>query len=164
MILSGVWIRRLPRTLCLVLQFIVMALPVVAADSEANRNSLRGFNTFIVQAFVDEECNVEERLITAEMELALRQNSIGIGLSKPYALLGTAISCTRRDDGLVLYHVSTGVVQSATVINGTELSLETWGVEEFGAVGRTNLRRLREIVKDQLVRFLNAYLSVNPKK
>jgi hypothetical protein len=40
----------------------------------------------------------------------------------------------------------------------------TWDVAELGTVGRVNLRSIRERIKDLVDMFINAYLSVNPKK
>jgi hypothetical protein len=40
----------------------------------------------------------------------------------------------------------------------------TWSVTAVGTVGRENLRNIRDFIKDDVDKFVNAYLSVNPKK
>jgi len=40
----------------------------------------------------------------------------------------------------------------------------TWSVDAVGTVGREKLRNLRDGIKDYVDRFINAYLSVNPKR
>ena len=40
----------------------------------------------------------------------------------------------------------------------------TWSAAAVGAVGRNDLRSIRDSIKDCVDRFINAYLSVNPRK
>jgi hypothetical protein len=39
----------------------------------------------------------------------------------------------------------------------------TWSVSSVGTVGRDNIRRVRDFIKDFVDQFIHAYLAVNPK-
>ena len=41
---------------------------------------------------------------------------------------------------------------------------ETWSIQSVATIGRNKLAELRDSIKDDVDTFLNAYLSVNPKK
>jgi hypothetical protein len=68
--------------------------------------------------------------------------------------------------GLVVYSIDCELIQTVTLARSgsREASATTWHTGSLGYVGRNNLRKIRDSTKDLVDDFINAYLSVNPKK
>ena len=68
--------------------------------------------------------------------------------------------------GLVAYSVSIVVMQDVSLVRDASLvrGATTWETGMVGIVATSNLQHIRDKTKDKVDEFLNAYLSVNPKK
>lgn len=57
-------------------------------------------------------------------------------------------------------------MQRVSLKRDSQISINavTWNVESVGIAGSDNLNDVRDRIKDRVDQFINAYLSVNPKK
>lgn len=61
------------------------------------------------------------------------------------------------------YSIEVTLRQDAVLANGVTARAETWSVAGVGLAG-ADLRGVRDVVKDNINQFINAWLSVNPKQ
>ncbi len=148
---------------------------VRADDDEYSRRSLaglKGIAIFIPELPPEvEQSGLMNSAIRTDVELKLRQSGIhiiganeGDGLS---AVLTVGVEVLPSGTGLWAYDVNVDVRQVVVLARDPSIRLplnKTWSSGAFGTVGKLNVRNLREQVKDQVDKFINAYLSVNPKK
>jgi hypothetical protein len=163
--------------------FLAVALPpcllsrAVAADDEIARASLKGLHG--VQVLVERldplvEAGLTTGDIQTDVELKLRLAGIPV-LSKqemlatpgqPYLYVNVNVNSSATRD-LWPDHIEIQLNQNVTLARSPEplvVGATTWSTGSVGAVFKQNLRSLRDGVKDQVDRFINAYLAVNPKK
>jgi hypothetical protein len=158
---------------------IALALTLIcanarASDNEITRNTLRGLKGVYVGV---EELNKEVTKdgltvdsIRTDTELKLHLAGIPV-LSKdawakepglPY--LDVSVNVGKPEQGVYIYNIIVALRQDVILVRSPDISsrAETWFV---GGVGLTpDLKDIREVTKDEVDKFINAYLSVNPKK
>jgi hypothetical protein len=163
--------------------FVVLFLfstPIARAlDTEVSRSSLRGLKGVAV---VIEELPTESEqngltvsAIRTDVELKLRQAGIVVAPLLDPATAGDAALMV--DVGILpdsnvnvpiwSFSIQVSLGQNAALLRDPSIFLPlatTWGVSGFGSVGKQNLRSVRDFVKDLVDKFINAYLTVNPKK
>jgi hypothetical protein len=155
---------------------LLAASVATAADNENTRRSLKGLkgiNVLVepVKAEV-EQGGLTKTSIQTDVELKLRQAGITVlteaeSLAAPgspylYISVGTVGS-----GPLSAYATHVELAQSVRLDRDPGIWLAgatTWSVASVGTVGRDNLREIRDDIKDNVDQFINAYLSVNPKK
>jgi len=147
-----------------------------AQDVEQTRNSLRGLSgVYVVSENPLEEDAIRGGLshdtIRKEAELKLRLAGIRV-LSReewekepgrpylqvwPKVLKGGVL-------GGYIYHISLEFKQYVSLVRSSSIQVfgTTWSAEHMGYT--PELKDIQDKVKDRIDQFINAYLSVNPKK
>jgi len=161
--------------LSLVLAFLITGGAVVAraVDTEDTRQSLKGLKGIYV--LVEElkpeveRAGLTEEAIQTDVELKLRLAGIPVledlaNLASPYYLY-VAVSTNHMSDGIWPFHISVELVQKVLLDRdrSTISYSSTWSTGSTGRVGKAKVRTVRDSIKDLVDRFINAYLSVNPK-
>jgi hypothetical protein len=155
--------------------FLLAASAATAQDADVSRQSLKGLKG--VQVLVESlEAEVEQGGLTktsiqTDVELKLRQAGITVltaaesmaAPGSPYLYINV------NTQGGPLYAFSIRVELKQSVRLDRDPSIEvygvaTWSAESVGTVGQDHLRDIRGPIKDYVDQFVNAYLSVNPRK
>jgi len=149
-------------------------------DDEANRKTLAGLNG--VQVWVGsipdevQRDGLDTMQIRTDVELKLRQAGIPVpteqqSLSRVNApVLYVNIGALKRRPGVVLYafwaNVELHQFVRLTRNPAVTVRVATWSAPgALGMVGQENLRsHVRDEIRDQTDRFINAYLAANPKR
>ena len=167
------------RTFCSLLALAVLALICgngYAQDVDQTRNSLRGLSgVYVVPENPLEEDAIRgglsQHTIRKEAELKLRLAGIRV-LSReewekepgrpylqvwPKVLKGGVL-------GGYIYHISLEFKQYVSLVRSSSIQVfgTTWSAEHMGYT--PELKDIQDKVKDRIDQFINAYLSVNPKK
>lgn len=151
---------------------LVSSLPAAAAiQNPVNRESLRGIRN--LRVFVaDIEPEIEQAGLTKsqlqiDVELMLRKAGIRVNTSSegddPY--LYVDLNVHNAKDTLYFYSLNVSLEQMVKPKRNPSLELyaPTWQSRETGAGGRNKLNSIRDTVRDQVDKFINDYLTVNPK-
>lgn len=148
---------------------LFIAAPLLAADGEENRQSLMGIKG--VKVLVEDSESPDaiadgltQDQLQTDVELRLRKAGVTIvkDVGAPY--LYVAINPIKDSTGLYAYSCAVELHQKAVISNGMKLYTATRSVSTAGMVGRLNMSKyIREVVGDMVDKFLNAYLSANPK-
>lgn len=156
--------------------YLFWPLAVHADDTERSRRALRGLKG--VGVVVDglkpevEQNGLTASAIQTDVELKLRQAGIPVLDSDESGKAGSAIleisvSVLTSSDGRSAYMITVGLDQDANLVRDPSIFTAlatTWQVGVLGSIGRPNVRSLRDVVKDLVDKFINAYFAVNPKK
>jgi hypothetical protein len=167
----------------LVLRTVVLLLATtVGATLRAQAveaNSLRGIREIEVTieplATSAEEAGLHRADIQTDVELKLRLAGIKVltngewlqGPGSPYLYVNANVRLNQpAAPGLAIFSISLQLKQLVTLTRDVSImaSATTWDTEAAGSVGRTNLQKIRDGIRDLVDEFINAYLSVNPKK
>jgi hypothetical protein len=163
--------------LAVVLLVAVSSATAQDDDPRGERQSLKGLKgVYVLVEDLKAEAErdgLNQASIRTDVELKLRQAGITV-LTKAEAEAAPGAPClyisvdTKGSQSESLYGVSMKVELKQNVRLDRDPSMwlpgvTTWSVEAVGTVGRGKLRNLRDRVKDYADRFINAYLSVNPK-
>ena len=148
-----------------------------AYDIEATRSTLRGLQgVHVVVKELDppemEQDGLHKDQLQAYVELRLTLAGIKVLTEEEYretpgapVLLVRVLGCTHSR--LMIYGVSVSLELYQKAVLERELAISalasTWSVHQVNLVGRKRVRQIRDSVKDCLDRFINAYMSVNPK-
>lgn len=148
-----------------------------ASDSEIDRASLKGLQGVFVLVedlnFPEEQAGLKAADIQADAEKNLRTAGIPL-LSKaqnidtpgmPTVYISVSIASSTATD-LWPFSIDVNFEQQATLKRSPDTFVPTavtWHVGSIGAVDRSNLRSVRDRVNEQVGKFVNAYLKVNPK-
>ena len=155
-----------------VLIFLFSALTVFGYDDPESRKTLKGLEKIYVTVSVSNEVYpVTKTNITTDIELMLRREGITLGDSEQTtidvndAALIVEIGIAKLDDIEVLvYEITVSIYQHALLPRIDKYyGVVTWSTGGFGSVGSAKVASIRNLIKDQVDVFLNAYLSVNPK-
>jgi hypothetical protein len=140
------------------------------SDSDLERATLRGINEFSVVVEDPGLRVAEEGLrkdqIQADAELRLRKASIPITEFKGGAFLYVSTNLVALKDGRgFAYSLKVSFDQTVVVVtNKVVTATSTWSVGSVGFAGSSVVTQsVREDIGDLVDRFINAYLSVNPK-
>jgi len=167
----------------IVLTFMVLASIssysfAFAQDSESNRQSLRGIEgIFVLIESIKAETQKDgltENLLRTDTELKLRlgrikvlsgREFVGKGGQAPYLYVNPNVLKfgTNSAYSYYSYNVSIRLFQEVSLVRDPKIKLDaaTWSIN---IVGFTNkIEDIRTQVKNAVDRFINAYLSVNPK-
>jgi hypothetical protein len=142
---------------------IAQLFPLFAADSEYTRRSLVGLTS--LEVVVEDlssgaaRIGLTKEVIQTDVELKIRLAGMRVTSEVPEYLY---IATTVTDDGIVAcidieLHQPVTLARAPILITGS-----TWSE---GSVTRNyTAQRIRDVIKDNVDKFLNAWLSVNPKK
>ena len=147
-----------------------------AQDIEQTRNALRGLTGIYVmtESPLEEDANrggLSQEAVRTEVEVKLSQAGIRV-LSKeewekipgkpylqvwPRVLKGGVL-------GGYIYYITVEFKQHVSLVRSPSILVfaSTWSTEHMGYT--PDLKDIRDRMKDRVDRFIDAYLSVNPKK
>jgi len=153
---------------------LLLSLALIAHaddDSEYTRRSLRGLQgvAVIVEPLGTELERVGFTTGAIQTDVELKLRVAGIPVLKPKSRGGWLRVSIEIDTSAVPKWPFIIRVEMREVTLGRDPSIivpfvRTWYVEAFGVVPISQVPSLRDDVKDQVDKFINAYLSVNPKK
>jgi hypothetical protein len=145
-----------------------------AIDNEISRQTLKGLKGVYVLVEPPLESVKKEGLTTdvirTDVELKLRLAGIPV-LSREECLKEPGHPCLYVDPhimksnlGTYIYNTDLEVTQLILLERSHDIrtTAATWSIWTLGTT--PNLRTIRHDIKDQVDKFINAYLSVNPKK
>jgi hypothetical protein len=160
---------------------------LMTLDDEASRSTLKGLKGVYVHVyFFQEKINnlkqtgLSEEGIRTDVELKLRMAGIKVvskedifkisgGAQLVVGIIGltTADSEDKETPKQITSSISVELVQSTFLTRAPEISAlaVTWsqGGYVYGLTNKDMSNKIRSILKDCVDRFINAYLSVNPK-
>lgn len=101
------------------------------------------------------------KLLNEELKKALEKTD-EITLTKPFISI-IVNSHRQKLQGWFVYNISCELWQTVSLVRNPSLEIHaiTWSTAGLG-VG--DIKDIRESIKEQVDQFINAYLSVNPKK
>lgn len=84
----------------------------------------------------------------------------------PYLYVNANVMLSRESQGVFHYSISCELDQVVTLTRDPSIITfaSTWNVGGVGLVGANRLPDIRATVRDLVDQFINAYLSVNPKR
>lgn len=152
----------------------LFSVPIAhAIDSQDTRSSLRGLKG--VEVIIDlsprpeaEQNGLTTSAIRTDVELKLRQAGIPVLATEggnPW--LGVIVNVVPSSGTIWPYAITVELRQNAFLLRDSSilaLGTVTWSVGAISGVGKQDLSSVRDVVKDQVDKFINAYLAVNPKK
>ena len=154
---------------------LLAASAATAGDDEFSRPSLKGLKGVYVlveplEAEVERD-GLNQTSIQTDVELRLRQAGIKVLTeAERLAAPGTPflyVLVNAKSGSPYAFSINVELCQDVRLDRDPSMQISgatTWSVTAVGTVGRNNLRDIRDMVKDYVDRFINAYLSVNPKK
>jgi len=120
-----------------------------------------------------EAAGLHETDIQTDVELKLRLAGIKVLTMAqavnppfvPYLYVNEDVELSQQQR-LAYFAIKCDLVQGVRLTRDASIttSAATWDVFAAGITGQANLRGIRDGVKELVDRFINAYLSVNPKK
>jgi Putative peptidoglycan binding domain len=147
-----------------------------AHDEEFSRVTLRGLaGVYVMVIHLEpdvERAGLTKQQLQTDVELRLRQAGIRVltqneRLGVPGApMLEVLVTSILREDGLCAYRSDVSVYQRAYMLetDTSSATVSIWSTGSVGTVGVHNLSAsVRGQVRNHVDRFINAYLSVNPR-
>jgi hypothetical protein len=167
--------KNLNRAISLIvfLVFSLVGSSVYGVDDRYARESLRGITGtgILIEPLgpelkgagltVDQlKADVESKLKSAGIKI-INEKDILAETGNPYLHLMTGVLKTNKQ--YYVYAVTADFCQDATLTrNKLSAMFTTWSIGGYGLTD--NLGEIRNIAKDIIDQFINAWLSVNPKK
>ena len=152
-----------------------LSLPVFATpatrDFQGNRASLKGLQGIAVSVILPdraEQIGLFERHLISDIEPQLRLAGIKV-MTKEEVLnvkgtpfIEVSITTFKESQGMFSYFISIGFIQDVSLGRDPLIGLQgiTW---IHGALGYGDKTNVRNSIKDLMNKFIDAYLSVNPK-
>jgi hypothetical protein len=167
---------RFPRSVVLLLPLALLTVcRAPATDNEVTRKTLRGIsriNVLVEPLGSDaKDDGLSEQSIQTDVELKLRMAGITVvteveSLKAPGMPVLYVFVQTKLSGGLYAFSITVSLEQGVLLARDTSVFIltSTWSASSIGAVGKSNLSQVRGSVGDAADQFLNAYLSVNPRK
>jgi hypothetical protein len=158
----------------------VLLLSVTVSVMGGDEKSLRGLQGLEVS--VEELSDEVERAglhktdIQTDIELKLRLAGINVltkeeslrlpGYPFLYVNVSVQLNHGSATSELASYALNCELHQYVTLARDLSISTDasTWDRGRVGLVGTNNLKKIRDDLRDLIDKFVNAYLSVNPKK
>jgi hypothetical protein len=156
--------------------FLFCSTLMAQGDNELSRKSLKGLTgVWVGIEPLDpdaEKDGLSEDQIQTDVELRLRMAGIKVltqeqrlatpGMPLLYIRLNTFIY-----ERSYPFSINISLIQSVSLKRDPQISIDqatTWNVGDVGCVGPANVKQIRDVIKDHVDKFINAWLSVNPKK
>jgi hypothetical protein len=146
-------------------------------DTQQDRDSLRGLQGIhvIVETIKPdaERDGLKKHQVQTDVELRLRQSGIRVlSQEETFAtpgspLLYISVNTSKSNIPLYAYSVSVELHQDVWMVRDLNMKPVmggTWSSGGTGSVGQDNIAEVRENVLDNIDRFINAYLAVNPEQ
>lgn len=160
--------------LVMVFSLAGMRASVFASDDKLSRETLRGLERIYVLDVVisrgEKETGLSAIQIQTDVELKLRLAGIKILTyeesleAAEYSALYIVIYALKYSQDVLIYTISVEFIQSSYLMRNPKSVVfgVTWSVNTDIGLGTRN--KIRATVKCGVDQFINAYLSVNPKK
>jgi hypothetical protein len=150
---------------------LAMGWTAGAQDGPRSRQSLRGLASLEVGVGVSADREDEKRTLQAQIqtdvELRLRQNSIPVDAgsdARLYVRVSAMPICFRDSvPAGHAYTVTVEVDQPVILASGVTTRADTWTTGPLLGISGSLSRTVRDTVRDQVDRFINAYLAANQK-
>jgi hypothetical protein len=173
-------IDRRMMVICVVLAWVIAGLgsPAFSLDLEPNRQTLRGLQG--VKVLIEDLGADFERLgliksqLQTDVEAGLRKAGIRVLTQEecyktpgePYLYVNININTGKPGDGKYSYSIDIGVIQDVLLQRDTRMKSYgvTWSTGGVGTIEKEFVGRLRESVGELVKIFVDAFISVNPKK
>jgi hypothetical protein len=147
---------------------------VFAGDSPQERETLKGIKGLVVavEALPAEAAGsgLTDDQLQTDVELRLRRAGINIMGPGSIVILDIDVRIlkvqnTSNTDVGYVYFIDVSLYQGAVVMSNSAAAIvRTWSISSLNTIGRLGLEKeVRESLGDLVDKFLNAYLSVNPK-
>jgi len=168
--------KRIAFIIGMVITLMTLSSTGWAIDDKFSRETLRGLNGVYV-AVEDLEPEIErlgltKNQIQTDVELKLRLAGIKVltgeewrrEKGRPYLYIQVRVLESSLS-GLFHLNINIEFSQNVRLIRDPSIITlgSTWGVDAVGEVGRKKIYQIRNHIKDLLDKFINAWLSVNPK-
>jgi hypothetical protein len=145
-----------------------------ASDSPSERATLRGLEgVYVLIESLDpkvEQAGLTTQQLQTDVELRLRLAGIRVLTDEESRrtpgnpCLYVNVNVLLQSDGRAAYSVKVALEQRAALETDSSLAtVGTWGVGSIGTVGRARLDSIRNHLRDEIDKFINAYLSVRPR-
>ena len=156
----------------------LIVTPAQANDSLENRATLKGLHAILVTSFLEKNPDTQPDLtleqIQTDVELRLRRAGVTVvdvlSLPKSFPNPPMSLSVTVRlfqvpQQPLYVFTVCVAVEQAMYLARTMQfIPLHpTWSVDNMGVVGTGKIRAVRDHLGDLVDRFINDYLTENPK-
>jgi hypothetical protein len=155
--------------------FLRSAPPILAQDNEDTRLTLRGLHgvsLYVVPLDPQiEKSGLTKNLIQTDTELNLKLAGINVlteeeflkASGHPVLYVDINISMLKTQITRYLFYIRVELNQEVTLVRtpGTKVSAATWSAGGWGIDFSPD--NIRQIVKAQVDKFINAYLAENPK-
>jgi hypothetical protein len=147
---------------CIMLFAIAGLAPLLAADNEYSRRSLAGITALgvVVENLSSGagKIGLTKNAIQTDVELKLRQAGIRVGSELEFLYIAVTVT----DDGHAAY-VGVELHQPVKLAHDPiPTSGSTWSRGTLTT--KPTAQEIRSVIKDEIDKFLNAWLSMNPKK
>jgi hypothetical protein len=160
------------RILLAILTLLTAVTIAGASDGPTERETLRGLHTvFVSIEYFDEraqKAGFDAAQFKIEVELELRLAGVKVvegdtpGRYSDGALLYVAINPIEVTPGVFTFSIDVSLEQAVNLArNGHRCLASTWS---SSSTGGGPMRYVHEAVKGHVEKFVNAWLSVNPKK
>jgi hypothetical protein len=156
---------------------LLMALTLRGQDSDAQ--TLKGIQALrvVIESFGSdvEASGLRQSDIQTDVELKLRLAGIRVLTQEewlkesgtPFLYVYAHVTLSKQNPGFVIYSIEVGLEQKVVLLRDPSMTTiaPTWqSGSMMGIVATSDPRHIRDKAKDIVDVFLNAYLSVNPKK
>jgi hypothetical protein len=154
--------------LCLGLYLLTVPLTVRALDADGTRATLKGVTTVMVaieNLAKEYPPGLTQDQLRTDVELKLRQSGITVAAESSEALYVQVSSFkVTNTSGTYVYYIAVEFQQLVTLKRRPAVFafVSTWDTHYFGI--DDSAAGIRNMVADLINRFLNAYLSVNPRE
>ena len=163
--------KKYKRSIFITVLMLVLSTSVFAGDIKSDRETLKNLKGVYVhvQGLNQdiEQAGLSKNQIRTDVELKLRLAGIKVltllehyeGKGAPY--LHIYLDSHKTEKGEFVYSLSFGIIQEVRLVrNNTITDAITWSIS---GVGYNNIEGIRAHIKDRADKFINDYLSVNPK-
>jgi hypothetical protein len=167
----GATMKKYKRSIFIMVLMLVLSTSVFAGDIKSDRETLKnlkGVHVHVQDLNQDiEQAGLSKDQIRTDVELKLRLAGIKVltllehyeGKGAPY--LHIYLDSHKTEKGEFVYSLSFGIIQEVRLVrNNTITDAITWSIS---GVGYNNIEGIRAHIKDRADKFINDYLSVNPK-
>jgi len=167
----GAIMKKYKRSIFIMVLMLVLSTSVFAGNIKSDRETLKnlkGVHVHVQDLNQDiEQAGLSKNQIRTDVELKLRLAGIKVltllehyeGKGAPY--LHIYLDSHKTEKGEFVYSLSFGIIQEVRLVrNNTITDAITWSIS---GVGYNNIEGIRAHIKDRADKFINDYLSVNPK-
>jgi len=143
----------------------------VFSQNDNEVKTLVGFDTLSVEVVISdpslEKTGLTKEQILTDVEIKLRRNGFNVKsrkeLYEPYVYLLVDLQSYSNANGVIIYTAQTMFIQKVVLDRNKSLSTwtSTWETGYVGNIIEQRTREIRDIISDQINKFINDYLKAN---